>query len=133
MLTATAIVATSRGWGPFGDALSDSVTAPHRRALAQVTVFVQALLCLSLSQATQQRTRLLSRVQADERRYRHGNQQSVVGQLLLRPDDGVLVVTDLNDAGVALLGRSREQPPPGSTSTSPDAPAPRWPPPSPPR
>lgn len=109
VLTATAMVATSRGWGPFGDALSSTVSAPHRETLAQVTVLVQALLCLSLSQATQQRTRLISRVQADERRYRRSFQQSVVGQLLLRPDDGILVVIDLNDAGVALLGRSREQ------------------------
>ena len=109
LLTATAIVATSRGWGPFGDALSGTVPVPHRDTLAQVTVFVQALLCLSLAQATQQRTRLLSRVQADERRFRRSFQQSVVGQLLLRPDDGVLVVTDLNDAAVALVGRPREQ------------------------
>ncbi|MBZ5733398.1 PAS domain S-box protein [Nocardioides sp. TRM66260-LWL] len=102
-------VATRHGAGPFAHTVGEGLSVVQHEVLAQATVLVQSLLCLTLTLATQQRARLLRRVRAEERRYRRSFEQSAVGQLLLHPEHGALVVSDLNEAAVRLLGRAREQ------------------------
>lgn len=110
LVAVVAAVATTRGWGPIGNARDDGIlSAVSAATLTQALLVSTAVVALPLVLVAQQRRYLLRRLTSDEQRYRRNFTQSTVGQMLLRREGEALVISDINQAAIDLLGLAREQ------------------------
>jgi PAS domain S-box-containing protein len=104
-------VQTCLGTGPFGDGVdSDLFTALTGGALTQGYLASAALLMLPLGLAIQRNALLFERITTDGRLFRRNFTESLLGMAFLEPDEsgGDLVIVDLNDTALAILGGTEE-------------------------
>ncbi|QIG42751.1 PAS domain S-box protein [Nocardioides anomalus] len=102
---------TALGTGPFGDGIeADAFTALTGGALTQGYLGFAALLVLPLGIAIQRNTLLLERITTDGRLFRRNFTESLLGMAFLEPDEtgADLVIVDLNDTALDILGRTEE-------------------------
>jgi hypothetical protein len=102
---------TVGGTGPFGHTVNDDrVGALTGGALTQGYLACAALLVLPLGIAVQRNAFLLERITADSRLFRRNFTESLVGMAFLEPDASGrdLVIVDLNDTALDILGGSEE-------------------------
>ena len=90
------------GGGPFAH-VSAGRPPEAITALVQAFVVCAALLVLPLSVAIRQRQETMTELQRSEALFRHGFNGARVGMLLLRRDDGVLRIVELNSVALRLL------------------------------
>ena len=101
-----ATVLTARGRGPFAAGIDEGFTSEVAAAsLCQLYVVCAALLTVPLALLLAERNRLVAQASAEEVLFRRNFTDSLLGQLLLRLDGGVLRVVDANDTAAEVLGR----------------------------
>ncbi len=98
------------GWGPFAAEIDEGhTTQVGAAALCQLYLVCASLLTVPLALVLAERNRLLAQVTAEEVLFRRNFTDSLLGQLLLRIEDGRLRVVDANETAAEVLGL-----PPGS-------------------
>ena len=104
------VVFTSAGRGPLSaSSIADPMHNPNTAsALAQVLLVALAFALLPLSVAVAQRRAALVEVSGREEMFRQGFSDSLLGMLLLRRVNGVLVIAELNQRAACMLGRGHE-------------------------
>jgi PAS domain S-box-containing protein len=103
---------TVGGTGPFGDGINtDRYSALTAGTLTQGYLACAALLVLPLGIAVHRNTLLMDRITADGKLFRRNFTDSLVGMAFLEPD-GLhrdLVIADLNETALGILGGSEDQ------------------------
>ena len=96
---------TAHGWGPFaadaGEGYTDLVGAA---SMAQLYLVCASLLTIPLALVLAERNQLVAQVTAEEVLFRRNFTDSLLGQLLLRIEDGALRVVDANDTAAEVVG-----------------------------
>lgn len=97
---------TAVGWGPFAAGVDEGFTSQVGAAsLCQLYVVCAALLTVPLALLLAERNRLVAQASAEEVLFRRNFTDSLLGQLLLRLEGGVLRVVDANDTAAEVLAR----------------------------
>lgn len=95
---------SAQGYGPFGTAFErGEINALESGALTQGFLLCAALISLPLTIAVQQRQELVQRITVNELLFRRNFTESLVGMLILRADEGGLVVDEVNRAAAEIL------------------------------
>jgi PAS domain S-box-containing protein len=101
-------VLNALGRGPFAVKVEDGLTSEVAAAsLCQLYVVCAALLSVPLALLLAERNRLVAQASAEEVLFRRNFTDSLLGQILLRHEDGSLRVVDANDTAAEVLGRPR--------------------------
>jgi PAS domain S-box-containing protein len=96
---------TARGWGPFAaDVASRSASQAGAASMCQLYLVCASLLTVPLALVLAERNRLVAQVSAEEVLFRRNFTDSLLGQLLLRIEDGELRVVDANDTAAEVVG-----------------------------
>ena len=94
------------GWGPFAAEIDEGhTTQAGAAALCQLYLVCASLLTVPLALVLAERNRLVAQVTAEEVVFRRNFTDSLLGQLLLRIDHGVLRVVDANDTAAEVVRR----------------------------
>ncbi len=93
-------------WGPFAAEIDEGhTTQVVAAALCQLYLVCASLLTIPLALVLAERNRLVAQVTAEEVLFRRNFTDSLLGQLLLRIDHGVLRVADANDTAAEVVRR----------------------------
>ena len=94
------------GWGPFAAEIDEgNTTQVSAAALCQLYLVCASLLTVPLAIVLADRNRLVAQVTAEEVLFRRNFTDSLLGQLILRIDHGVLRVADANDTAADVVRR----------------------------
>lgn len=96
---------TALGWGPFAaDVSTRSASQVGAASMCQLYLVCASLLTVPLALVLAERNRLVAQVTAEEVLFRRNFTDSLLGQLLLRIEDGELRVVDANDTAAEVVG-----------------------------
>ena len=98
---------SSLGGGPLGaDLEAGEIGVGAMATLVQAYLLCTAIVATPLALAMDLRHRLLDRLTASERLFRRNFTESLLGMVLLRNEDTVLEIVDVNEAAARIIGRA---------------------------